>query len=228
VDGLSWGLIDANPCAGIKRIRAQDQEHCFWEFMERDRFLDFARTRNPALHDIVAFTVNTGLRRGEVEGLLRDCIDYERKEIVVRRSHCHKTGRLNEYTKGKSIRRVQMNEIVWELMKAHRLKGPQQNIFGGDFQHIVVRYFKPLQNEAGVKVITFHDLRHSFASHLAMRAVSLFDIQKLLGHSDVKTTQRYMHLAPDHLQGVTDVLLRPQRNGASGRESMQREVSTQR
>ncbi len=65
-----------------------------------------------------------------------------------------------------------------------------------------------LQREVGVSQITFHDLRHSFASHLAMSGVSVFDIQKLLGHSDIKTTMHYMHLAPDHLRGVTDVLVK--------------------
>ncbi len=215
-DGLSWGFVDANPAAAIKRIKAQDKEHVFWEFDERDRFLNFARSRHPVIHDIVLFTVNTGLRKGEVEGLLRDCVDYERREIIVKRNFCHKTSSLNEYTKGKSVKRVPMNQAVWDLMQEHRLKAPSQKIFDFDFEHMVWRHFKPLQEKAGVKVITFHDLRHTFASHLAMSAVSLFDIQKLLGHSDLKTTQRYMHLAPDHLQGVTDVLVRGKPKKHSG------------
>ena len=215
-DGLSWGFIDANPAAAIKRIKVQDKDYVFWEFEERDRFLTFAKSRHPVIHDIVSFTVNTGLRKGEVEGLLRDCVDYDRKEIIVKRNFCHKTSSLNEYTKGKSVRRVPMNDSVWGIMQEHRLKSPKQRVFDFDFEHMVWRHFKPLQEEAGVKVITFHDLRHTFASHLAMSAVSLFDIQKLLGHSDLKTTQRYMHLAPDHLQGVTDVLVRGKHRKYSG------------
>jgi site-specific recombinase XerD len=41
---------------------------------------------------------------------------------------------------------------------------------------------------------------------MAMSGVSAFDIQKIMGHSDIKTTMRYMHLSPDHLSGLTDVL----------------------
>jgi integrase len=43
---------------------------------------------------------------------------------------------------------------------------------------------------------------------MAMSGVSAFDIQKIMGHSDIKTTMRYMHLSPDHLSGLTDVLIK--------------------
>ena len=59
---------------------------------------------------------------------------------------------------------------------------------------------------AGVKHLSFHGFRHSFASMLVMEGVPLYDVQALLGHSDFRVTQRYAHLAPDHLNGVTDRL----------------------
>ncbi len=208
-DGICWDYCKSNPVRGVKRIKCQDGEHRFWTFHERDRFLTFTKSRHPDLHDLVAFAVHTGLRRGEVEGLLRDCVDFERKEIIVKRNYCHKTNQLNDYTKGKRMRRVPMNSAVFDILKSSMLKRPNQRIFEFDFQHIVPRYLKPLAREEGVSVITFHDLRHTFASHLAMSNKSVLEIQKVLGHSDIKTTMRYMHLAPDHLQGLTDVLMRP-------------------
>jgi site-specific recombinase XerD len=50
------------------------------------------------------------------------------------------------------------------------------------------------------KHVTVHMLRHTYASHLVMNGVDLRTVQELLGHSSIKTTQRYAHLAPDHLQ----------------------------
>jgi site-specific recombinase XerD len=49
-------------------------------------------------------------------------------------------------------------------------------------------------------------LRHTFASHLAMNGVDLYTVQKLLGHSSIKTTEIYAHLAPDYLRSAMEKL----------------------
>lgn len=206
-DGYSWGYVKTNPAHGISSIRCPEIEYTFWSFEERDRFLSFARQENYSLYEVIAFAVHTGLRRGEVEGLLRNALNFERRELIVKRSFCHKMHVLNEYTKGKNIRRVPMNRIVLEILESRRDHADDEKIFNFDFVHLVSRQFRPMQREANVTQIKFHDLRHTFASHLAMSGVNLFDIQKLLGHTELKTTQRYMHLAPDHLLGKTDVLV---------------------
>ena len=45
----------------------------------------------------------------------------------------------------------------------------------------------------------FHDLRHTFASHFIMAGGNILSLRDLLGHHDIKVTQKYAHLAPDHL-----------------------------
>jgi site-specific recombinase XerD len=52
---------------------------------------------------------------------------------------------------------------------------------------------------AGIKHLTFHEMRHTFASHLVMNGTDLPSIQALMGYADIKTTMRYSHLAPEHL-----------------------------
>lgn len=206
-DAVNWGYLKVNPTQGLKRIRHQPNDYRIWTLEERDRFLEFVKNTKPILYEVVAFAVLTGLRRGEVEGLKRDCLDFKARMITVKRSYCHKTRTLNEYTKGKNIRRVPMNYVVYRLLLQYSLSMGDQKIFTCDFGHLVWRHFKPAQIEAGVPVITFHDLRHSFASHLAMKGLSVFDIKNMLGHTDIKTTMRYMHHAPDHLKGATDCLI---------------------
>ena len=59
---------------------------------------------------------------------------------------------------------------------------------------------------AGIEDFTFHDLRHTFASHLVMKGRNLKEVQELLGHKDIKTTMRYAHLAPEYLKKAVNVL----------------------
>jgi site-specific recombinase XerD len=59
---------------------------------------------------------------------------------------------------------------------------------------------------AGITDFRFHDLRHTYASHLAMRGVHIRALQELLGHKSVIMTQRYSHLSPEHLQNAVKLL----------------------
>jgi integrase len=61
----------------------------------------------------------------------------------------------------------------------------------------VTRRFQEACADAHVTVITFHELRHTFATRMAARGVPLRKLQEWLGHADIKTTQIYMHYAPD-------------------------------
>ena len=54
----------------------------------------------------------------------------------------------------------------------------------------------------GLAGVTFHTLRHTFASWLVMEGVPLFEVSKLLRHASIQMTERYAHLAPDHLHGA--------------------------
>jgi len=58
--------------------------------------------------------------------------------------------------------------------------------------------FTRLTVKVKIKDVRFHDLRHTFASHLVMNGVDLVTVQQLLGHAHINMTMRYAHLAPEH------------------------------
>lgn len=64
--------------------------------------------------------------------------------------------------------------------------------------------FGKVLEAAEVKCFKIHDLRHTFASLSLQGGASLYDVSKLLGHSDISMTQRYSHVSDDSLQRATD------------------------
>ena len=72
--------------------------------------------------------------------------------------------------------------------------------------HGLERELREVRYKVGLRPIGWHTLRHSFASHLAMRGVPLHVVQALLGHSSITTTMRYAHVAPTILQSAIDLL----------------------
>ncbi|HSF30430.1 MAG TPA: tyrosine-type recombinase/integrase [Candidatus Tectomicrobia bacterium] len=101
----------------------------------------------------------------------------------------------------KNERRViSTNDTVAAALKAWPRAVGTVALFPGLNGPMVTRAFWRACRRAGVANVRLHDLRHTFASYLAMAAFNLRTIQQHLGHKDLRMTSRYAHLSLDHLQ----------------------------
>jgi len=78
------------------------------------------------------------------------------------------------------------------------------NIFANN-SLIFRKAFEGARKRAGIVDLRFHDLRHTFASHLVMAGVGLKTVQELLGHKSFEMTLRYAHLSPEHKKTALDI-----------------------
>ncbi len=152
----------------------------------------------PHLRPIVETALLTGMRAGELLSL--------RWEQIVNGMIY-----LKDTKKGNKPRQIPISErqeqVLKEVRRRHQLKSPYVfcNKDGKRFNDIRAS-FKSACRKAGIFDFRFHDLRHTFASHLVMRGVGLRAVQELLGHCDLKLTMRYAHLAPGHLRDSVNAL----------------------
>jgi len=155
---------------------------------------------------LVLVTVRTGMRYCEVTALEWEDIDLNENQVCVRRAVVRsKVGT----PKNGRIRYIPLtNDAVQALCDLKTKKGLVFPSVSGAYIHasIADRVIKDACHKAGIKTISWHKLRHTFASHLVSRGASLKAVQDLLGHQTADMTQRYAHLAPEALQSTINLL----------------------
>src|SRR5207253_4154094 len=125
----------------------------------------------------VAFALNTGLRRGEQFNLRWENVNLANRVLTIPRS------------KHGGARHVQLNDTAMAILRALPSRFHSRWVFPSatgktptNVSNFLHRVFIPAVRHAGVEDFRWHDLRHTFASRLAMAGVELLSIKELLGH----------------------------------------------
>lgn len=201
--------LHASPMNGLASLKAPQRRLEYLSEAEISQVLNHARFK--PYYPVIVTAINTGMRIGEILGLCWDSIRWDSESIEVSRSLSRY--KLNERTKTSLIRHIPMNDTMKALLK-DQFKNQKNPKFvftdesGQPFRsdHFCKRIFHPLLEEAGVKKIRFHDLRHTFASQFMMKGGNIYDLQKILGHTSVVMTQVYAHLSPQHLKKAIQIV----------------------
>lgn len=155
-----------------------------------------------------------GCRPSEARALKIKDLDFVHNSINIRRTFSGKSGNiLVEHTKTKKHRVIPINnpETISILKSLCRTR------FGEDFVFINPRTCRPYAKttyqeiwtdackSVGIKIKSYEALRHSFASQRVSRGVDIYLISKVLGHTDIRTTQRYSHVNLEALKQIMDI-----------------------
>ncbi len=169
--------------------------------VQRDRFLapdetqrlisSIAMDENQTAAQAIMLLLLTGGRRNEITQAKWEYVNWERHTLLV------------PLSKSGKPRAIALNGDALTLLRAIPRHDGNPHIFPSPVNgRPSASLFFPwdrIRKRAGLKDVRLHDLRHSYASFLVNRGISLYVVQGLLGHAHARTTQRYAHLAHETL-----------------------------
>ena len=200
--GRQWHHIATNPFKEAKKPGVAEAVPVFLTEEEFNRLL--ANVIDGDLRALFIAAVLTGLRLGELLALQWSDIDFTGKTILVQSKAYFKT-------KSRRIRRIAITNQLSNMLAQQR-KGPRSSyVFHKNQKRMrgewVSKAFKAAVRKAGLdERLHFHSMRHAYASWLVQKGASLYEVQKLLGHSSIAVTQIYAHLAPSGLHETVNRL----------------------
>jgi len=200
------GLLTTNPCSLLtsdERPQRQRREKHVWSDEEVDALINAAEqiaAQPQARYDyapLIRTAVYTGLRPGELLGLQWADIDFQEGVLYIRRQWT----RSNEYGPTKTpagVRRIPLPKELVAFFRELKLRstrsGDEDPVFASKrgtplgHRNLSQRGFEPAASLAGIENVTFHDMRHAFASRMIARGIEAVTLAKLMGHEDIRET----------------------------------------
>lgn len=206
-------VLVQNVVTAVEAPKHKPREMNIWT---QEQVQQFLKTIESTPYELIyVLALNTGMRQGELLGLLWDDIDFEKKVIKVRHTVIPGLEGVQESTKTASSRRViELSDTVISQLKKHKaLQSEKRLKLGSGYQNLKLvnassvgttinnknlrRNFNSLIAKANVPCICFHELRHTHASLMLQLGVNVKVISERLGHASTKITlDLYSHSLP--------------------------------
>ena len=189
---LKWEVpgIKTNPCKGIPLMEENNQMERYLSVEEAERlYRAVCKSENPMLKNIVPMLILTGARKREVLDAKWEDFDISRRIWRISISKSGKARHVPISDGALNVLASMPRKVEWAFANPGTGK-PYVSIFCA---------WNTARKSAGLSDVRVHDLRHFFASLLINSGRTLYEVQHILGHTQVKTTQRYAHLSQDTL-----------------------------
>ncbi|NHC61044.1 site-specific integrase [Paenalcaligenes suwonensis] len=196
---IKWEIsgVTINPISAINKLKENNLRDRYLTNNELRRLITvLEKSEHPRIKEIIMMLVLTGARRNEVLHAKWSDIDFQKS---IWRIEFNKSG-ITHYVPLSTGAIALLNNInkktgVDYIFYNPATCKPYSNIFHA---------WNSVRQSAGIPDIRLHDLRHSYASFLVNQGRSIYEVQKILGHASVKTTQRYAHLSNETLLAATN------------------------
>lgn len=203
-----------NPMLTIKKLKkVPTKEFSIYHREEIEKLIVVARPK--WLGDIILLAYNTGMRKGEIYGLQWEDIDFEKGILQVNHSVTSSGPNVryvgNPKTKT-SKRQIRLDNRTIEMLQRRFLRRLNEEwVFckkdGTPLSPWYnVKYFRKACVDAGIPIRRFHDIRHTHITELVRAGISLPIVQQRAGHSDIRMTMHYTHIAFEAQQAVVDFM----------------------
>ena len=209
-------LIARNPTEGITLPKKRTAPKQILNDAQLERFLEVIRT-DSVWHDFFYTELTTGLRRGEICGLMWNDFDEDHGTLSVRRTlHIQRGGRLvtGKTKTGTGKRTITLPPSTAQLLAQRKKSSYSQWIFPNPLQpeqpaspSTAYNHLKTLLKRAGLPSIRFHDLRHTFATHALASGVDAKTLSGILGHTQASfTLDTYTHVTGDMQKRASEIV----------------------
>lgn len=185
-----------NPCKLVKKLKEDNTKDRYLTPEEEKKLM---KELSPHLKPIVICALTTGLRLSNILNLKWESIDLEQNyiEILKQENKGHKKIKLPIAPKFKEeLEKIGIKKEGYVFVNPDTGK-PYTTIKTG---------FNRALDRAGIKNFRFHDLRHTVGTRLVANGADLITVKEFLAHSQITTTQRYMHSTPENMLNAIDIL----------------------
>jgi site-specific recombinase XerD len=195
------GYCKENVGKQIRQVVLREKEKESLTFIEIEKL--FKAINHPVVLVAVMIMYYAGLRINECISIKNEDVDLENNYIIVKGSKTEKTRKIPMNDKLRAV----IEEYIKEYgvnKKSDRFIATRTGKLSPNYTNLII---KKAAKEAGIKKkVTCHTLRHSCASNLISKRVDISQVQKILGHTNIKSTLRYIHSNIEELRETINLV----------------------